>query len=232
MKRIKSIFNKANKQKNQFRTGTTHGVDSIVGREVLLDYLVSNYAFKTVLDIGCGVGDFFHYLKQKNVDVSGYGIDMIDPQDVLRIENFTYEKIDFNMYTPDRNFDLVFSSHSVEHNANTELFLRKMISCVKEDGIFCLIWPPPKPEIVGGHVHMFNMGLMLYNLIRIGVNCRNVEMLQSGYNLGILGYYKPFDLPKLTHNRFEIQLLKDFFPFPATQGFNGNEPAGLKHLKG
>jgi SAM-dependent methyltransferase len=231
MKHIRSLFKKTGKKKDQIRTGTTHGVNSIEGREVLLDYLVRRYSFKTVLDIGCGVGDFFHYLKQRNLDVSGYGIDMVDPKDVLSINNFTYHKLDFNRYIPDRQFDLVFSSHTVEHNANTELFLRKMMSCVKEGGIFCLIWPPPKPEIVGGHVHMFNMGLMLYNLVRIGVNCRNIEMLQSGYNLAILGYYKPFALPELTHNRFEIQLLEDFFPFPATQGFNGDEPPGLKHLK-
>ena len=231
MKLIKRLFNKKESMKDQFRTGTTHGVESIQGREVLLDYLISHYSFKTVLDIGCGIGDFFYYLKQRNIDVSGYGIDMVDPKDVLRLDNFTYDKLDFNRYTPDRKFDLVFSSHAVEHNANTELFLRKMISSVKEGGIFCLIWPPPKPEIVGGHVHIFNMGLMVYNLIRIGVNCKNVEMLKSGYNLAILGYYKPFDLPTLTHNQFEIQLLEEFFPFPATQGFNGDEPAGLKHLK-
>lgn len=231
MAALKRFFTRRPPQGEQIRTGTTHGLNSIEGREVLLDYLVSRYAFKTVLDIGCGVGDFFYYLHQRNLEVSGSGIDMVDPREVLRLPRFTYQKLDFMEYTPDRQFDLVFSSHTVEHNANTGLFLEKMIACVKEGGIFCLIWPPPKPEVVGGHLHVFNMGLMVYNLVRIGVDCRKVEMLKSGYNLAILGYYTPFDLPPLTHNRFEIHLLKEFFPFPVSQGFNGDAPPGLKVLQ-
>lgn len=211
------------------KLGSTWGLESIPGRDKILDYLIENYKFTTVIDIGCGKGDFFNYLNDKHVSVKGTGIDMMNESELL-YKDFTYIKSNFNDLKINERFDLIFSSHTIEHNPNTEDFLKLFFSLGKPNGIFCLIWPPPKPQIVGGHVHVFNLGLMLYNVIRIGVNCSNVKMLKSGYNLCLIGRYDFFKLPKLTFNAFEIELLKDYFPFLAKQAFNGDNPPNVINL--
>ncbi len=211
------------------KKGSTWGIDSVPGREAVLDYLVEKYTFKTVIDVGCGKGDFFHYLNKKNIEVEGTGIDMIDEDDIV-YKDFTYIKTDFINYEPAEKYDLIFSSHTIEHNPNTDEFIKNFFKFGKDHGIFCLVWPPPKPQIVGGHVHVFNLGLMLYNIIRTGVDCSNVEMIKCGYNLCLVGKFKFFELPELTFNRFEIDMLKQYFPFPAEQAFNGDMPPGIKIL--
>ena len=209
--------------------GTTRPKGSVPGREQVLDYLIANYKFDTAIDIGCGHGDFFKYLNEKGVQVKGTGIDMM-PEDKITYKGFKYIKSNFNDYEPTENYDLIFSSHTIEHNPNTEEFLKNFFKFGKPGGLFCLVWPPPKPQIVGGHVHIFNLGIMMYNIIRTGVNCKNVKMIKVGYNLVIVGEYDFFDLPTLTYNRHEIEMLKDYFPFPAVQAFDGDNPPGVIKL--
>ena len=45
------------------------------------------------------------------------------------------------------------------------LFLKKVHSLLNEGGYLAIIVPPRKPFIVGGHVTIWNAGLVLYNLI-------------------------------------------------------------------
>lgn len=225
LSKLKKLLNLSTTPKK----GTTHGVASIPGRNLILEYLVENFKFKTVLDIGCGTGDFFYFLHKNNITFKGHGIDLVNSEDIA-IHNFKYHKINFLDFKYEFLFDLIFSSHTIEHNPDTEIFLKHMFSLLKPNGIFCLIWPIPKPEIVGGHVHIFNMGLMLYNIVRLGIDCRHVSMIKCGYNQAIIGKYKTFDLPSLTYNRFEIDLLSKYFPFPAKQGFDGDNPPGVKIL--
>lgn len=212
------------------KAGSQLGMDSIPGRNDIVKYLISNYEFETAIDVGCGKGDFFYYLDKVKPNVQGTGIDMMD-EELREYKNFEYIHANFNNYVPDKNYDLIFSSHTVEHNTNTEEFLRSFFKFAKPGGTFCIIWPPPKPQIVGGHVHVFNLGLMLYNIVRIGVDCRNVKLVRKGYNLCIMGEVNFFDLPELTYNRFEIAALGKWFPFAAKQGFNGDNPPGTIILK-
>ena len=206
-------------------TGTTHGLESIPGRRAIIDYLLAGYSFHSIIDIGCGKGDLFAYLHSRSVDYSGTGIDMID-KDQVRTDLFDYLQGNFDELPGRKRYDLVFSSHTIEHNANTGAFLERYFSQVREGGVFCLIWPPPKSRIVGGHVHVFNLGLMVYNLVRMGIDCREVEMIKSGYNLALLGNYRRFILPKLTYNRHELAFLGQYFPFHATHNFDGDTPPG------
>lgn len=205
------------------KIGTTWDLSSVPGKDTLLNYIVSNYKFNSVIDVGCGKGDFFHYLNNKNIKVDGTGIDMMDEADVL-YKDFKYVKSNFNDYESDEKFDLLYTSHTIEHNPDTETFLKNFFKHGKDGGLFCIIWPPPKPQVVGGHVHIFNLGIMLYNIIRTGIDCSKVKLIKVGYNLCIVGEYSYFKLQQLTYNRFEIDMLKNYFPFKAYQAFNGDTP--------
>lgn len=202
-------------------TGSTHGATSIPGRDKILQQLLDRVSFRTIVDVGCGVGDFFLYLQQRGVSFEGVGIDMVDEKDLV-FRGFEYVRGHlFDVDLP-RKFDLVFTSHTIEHVPDTATFLRKFFSLAHRDSHFCIIWPPPKKQIVGGHVHVFNPGLLLYNLVRCGVDCRDSRLFRSGYNLAVIGPYRLFQLPPLTYNRYELETLKRYFPFPVKQGFDGD----------
>ena len=68
-------------------------------------------------------------------------------------------------------FDLVWCSHVLEHQPNPNLFLKKCFDILNDDGWLCVTVPPRKDEIVGGHLTLWNAGLLLYNLIMAGFDC-------------------------------------------------------------
>ncbi|MDP2875638.1 MAG: hypothetical protein Q8O00_05590 [Holophaga sp.] len=72
---------------------------------------------------------------------------------------------------------------------------------------------------------------MLYHLVRLGVDCRGVEMVRCGYCLALMGRYRTFHVPDLTHNEGDLDRLGDFFPFHAYQGFNGDHPPCVVELQ-
>jgi 2-polyprenyl-3-methyl-5-hydroxy-6-metoxy-1,4-benzoquinol methylase len=198
-------------------------------RNLILKEIIKNHKFDTVLDLGCGIGDLFINLDLLGIKYNGTGVDFL-PISEVQSDKFKYIQCNINEWKSDEKYDFVISSHVIEHNPDTESFLNNFFSHTKEGGIFCIIWPNPKYSIVGGHVHIFNMGLMLYNIIRTGIDCSNIRMYKSGYNLCIVGEVKRFTLPELTFNRHEIEILEKYFPFPAVHGFDGNTPPGMKIL--
>ena len=56
-------------------------------------------------------------------------------------------------------------SHVLEHQFDPQRFLRKIYECLNPDGVLALTVPPRKDEIVGGHVSLWNGGLLLYHLV-------------------------------------------------------------------
>lgn len=203
----------------------------LAGRDDVTRYFADRYAAASVLDVGCGSGPVWSIFVARDIAVTG--IDLV-PASLVRPEvdgrPVTYIEGDFLQGRLSRRYDAVYSSHTIEHAPDTERFLTRFFECLVPGGVFCLIWPPPKPAIVSGHVHVFNMGLMLYNLVRLGVDCRHVEMVRSGYCLAIMGTYKTFAVPELTHNEGDLDALGSFFPFGAYQGFDGDNPPGIVTL--
>ncbi len=122
----------------------------IDGLPKAIKYLCDNFRFKSLLDIGCGEG-LYHNLFPKDVIITG--VDLFDRIKSKDLENVEYINMNIFDYQTKNKYDCVFSSHVIEHIANTELFLKLFFKFIKEDGIFCIFYPPPKHEVVGGHVH-------------------------------------------------------------------------------
>lgn len=197
----------------------------IDGLPQAIQFLCKNFEFDTLLDLGCGEG-LYHKMFPESTEITG--VDLFDRLKSKDMKNVSYVNTNIFDFKSDKKFDCLFSSHVIEHIPDTEYFLRHIFSYIKEDGVFCICYPPPKHNIVGGHVHLFNHGLVAYHLVRIGIDCSECKVVKSGnYNFAIMGKYKTFDVPKLTYNKNELLNLQEWFPFPVSHGFNGMSPEGL-----
>ncbi|MFY0650409.1 MAG: hypothetical protein JXQ96_00180 [Cyclobacteriaceae bacterium] len=98
-----------------------------------------------------------------------------------------------------------------------------MHSLLKEGGYLSIVIPPRKPFIVGGHVSMWNGGLLIYHLILAGFDCSNIQLLQYDYNIGIVLKKRSIEpFPSINYDLGDIDILKEYFPFEAAEGFNGD----------
>ena len=177
------------------------------------DKLIADYSFNNVLDIGSGFKSSVWSLFDKN-----------DKQVVRQDINPEYNPDilgDFNLIEIDGQFDCVWCSHVLEHQLNVNHFLKKIFNCLKDDGVLAITVPPLKKEIVGGHVSLWNAGLLLYNLILAGFNCKEASVKTYGYNVSVIVKKKKAELPNLKYDSGDIKELAEFFPFNATEGFNG-----------
>lgn len=186
----------------------------ILAKEAL-ELLISKYQFKTVLDIGSGPGYHAEIFRKHGKEVvtidlnSEYGV---KPAILANYINYKFAE----------PFDLIWCSHVLEHQLNVNLFLRKIWKDLHLNGIFAITVPPMKPEIVGGHVTIWNAGLLLYNLILAGFDCSNCMVKKYEYNISVIGRKKYAKLPKLRMDLGDIEKLAPFFPLPVEQDFNGN----------
>jgi SAM-dependent methyltransferase len=84
----------------------------------IVDNLIKNFEFKTVLDAGCGAGDVVRYLLEKGYDAYGAEISetaiKLNAKDLFdkgRIVNTSLANLPFE----DNYFDVVFTSEVLEH---------------------------------------------------------------------------------------------------------------------
>ena len=186
-------------------------VHNTVDVDKTLHFLIKNYSFTTILDIGAGRclhTDFFREHGKVVTATDYYAI----RSDVVEGD---YMGLKFPQH------DAVWCSHVLEHQLNVQLFLEKMLSEVKEGGVIAITVPPLKHYIVGGHVSLWNAGLLLYRLILAGIDCSEASVRCYGYNISVIVRKKTITLPKLYHDAGDIELLSEWFPIEASQNFDG-----------
>lgn len=170
--------------------------------------------FHTVLDIGSGKGEHAHQFERNDRDVTT--IDLKGPATYIRDYMDTILPVDY---------DCIWASHVLEHQENVGMFLYKCWEDLKEGGILAITVPPAKDAIVGGHLTIWNAGLLLYNLIIAGLDCSQASVKTYGYNISVVVKKKTIQhYPKLNLDRDkgDIEKLAHFFPMEVKQGFDGN----------
>jgi len=182
-----------------------------------LDVALERFEFQTVLDIGSGQG-----LHAARFRAAGKRVVTLDASDHWGRPDVLGRLEDFDAV---ERFDLIWASHVLEHQVNPGAFLAKARALIAPGGFFAITVPPAKDQIVGGHVTIWNEGLLVYNLILAGFDCANVSVKRYGYNITAMGRAVTADLPRLTQDCGDIELLARFFPWPVAQGFNGCAPA-------
>ena len=176
--------------------------------------LVKDYSFNTLLDIGSGPKSAAYSLFTDNgKTVTRQDINPDYQPDLLG---------DFNNLATDKLYDCIWCSHVLEHQLNVNHFLTKIFHTLKDGGVLAITVPPRKDEIVGGHVNLWNAGLLLYNLILAGFDCKNAAVKSYGYNISVIVEKKTAILPNLNYDTGDINALNEFFPLGVYEGFDGN----------
>jgi SAM-dependent methyltransferase len=176
--------------------------------------LVKDYSFNTLLDIGSGPKSAAYSLFTDNdKTVTRQDINPDYQPDLLG---------DFNNLAIVDQYDCVWCSHVLEHQLNVNHFLTKIFHTLKDGGVLAITVPPLKEEIVGGHVTLWNAGLLLYNLILAGFDCKNAAVKSYGYNISVIVEKKTAILPNLNYDSGDINALNEFFPLGVYESFDGN----------
>lgn len=166
--------------------------------------------FQSVLDIGAGEGIHAAFFRDMGKDV--YTCD-------LKHGDYVGKYTSVNI---PRKFDLIWCSHVLEHQPNVHSFLKKIQMDLNPGGYFVVTVPPLKQEIVGGHVTLWNAGLLLYNLVLAGFDCSQARVKTYGYNISVIVKYNLLELPELKMDFGDIETLAPYFPMEVRNGFDGN----------
>jgi len=144
--------------------------------EAAIAKLLRDYAFESVLDLGCGAGEHLRIFRAygKLAD----GIDRAPKCPAIRADYMRHEF--------DRPYDAVWCCHVLEHQTDPGAFLRKIRHDLVRDGILAITVPPAKAEIVPGHLTIWNAGLLLANLVTAGFDCSQAAVKTYGYNVSAI----------------------------------------------
>ena len=198
---------------------TEQYLNNLFGSEALVK-VSDEYEFDSVLDIGSGAGHHAEFLEGKGHSVTrlDFGESVYFNQNPKqKIVRGNYQDIEF-----DEKFDLIWACHVLEHQLNINLFLKKIKSDLRRDGLLCVTVPPLKHQIVGGHVTLWNAGLLMYYLILAGFNCREARIKSYGYNISVILKNSSITIPQLDYDYGDIKKLKEFFPEGLDEGFHGD----------
>lgn len=163
-----------------------------------------------VLDIGSGEGLHANKMRADGIDVTT--ISMVPPADYV---GFDYLDLNFD----DQPFDCIWASHVLEHVTDVGAFLNKCRQDLKLDGLLAVTVPPLKTPLVGGHVNLFTMETLCYNLILAGFLPKRIG--SYGYNLSAICTINHEPLPDLVFDRGDIESLAYLFPVRVEQGSDG-----------
>ena len=185
----------------------------IAGEEAIKQVLKLD--FKTLLDIGSGDGWHADKFRAAGKNVTELDLNPRRPGVInMRYEDFNSDRL--------MNFDCLWCCHCLEHQLNVNYFLTKMHRDLKHNGLLAITVPPLKHEIVGGHLTVWNGGLLLYNLILARFDCSRAMVLRSGYNIMVIVRRNEITLPPLVYDASDITRLASYFPPGLKEGFNGD----------
>jgi 2-polyprenyl-3-methyl-5-hydroxy-6-metoxy-1,4-benzoquinol methylase len=178
-------------------------------------FVLAKYQFSRVMDIGSGEGLHAEAFRRHG-------------KTVVTVDNSKHWGTpdifgNFTAVGYQKDIDLFWCSHVLEHQRNPGDFLDVLCSVAKEDAIVAITVPPAKHNIVGGHVTLWNAGLLLYNMVLAGFDCREAHVKTHEYNISVVVKKKKIkELPELHMDSGDIEKLAPYFPLPVKQNFDGD----------
>ena len=156
----------------------------------------------TAVDFGSSV-----YAAERSGDFALLPLTVIDG-DFLSIE------------LPER-YEILFCSHTLEHQPNIGKFLRACIDSVQQDGFLVFVLPYPHWDLQGGHVAQLSPKSVIYNLALMGLDCSESMSFDShGEFTVVVRKIGTFDVSErnLTFDKGDIAKLSDKLPAEVTEG--------------
>lgn len=178
----------------------------LLGNQALDRFL--SYKPELVLDIGSG--PLWHAGIMRAAGLTVKTLDMNHEADI----QCDYLTRHFNPGA----FDGIWCCHVLEHQRNPGQWFDKMYYDLREGGMLAVTVPPAKDEIVGGHVSVWNEGLLLYHLILAGFDCSQARVGRYSYNISVIVQKRTVSLPVLKSDYGDIEALSDYFPVEAFHG--------------
>jgi len=121
-----------------------------------------------------------------------------------------YASMDFPQY------DAIWCCHCLEHQRNPGLFLDKIFSELKTDGLLGITVPTGIKSFVGGHVTIWDKTVLFYQLILSGFNCRDAKIMllgKDGKHLGVIIRKRYAELGTLFFDFRDKLVIESFMPF-------------------
>ncbi len=177
--------------------GLTRAQDSndrfIFGSDMIKKFKNNNKI--NVLDVGCGSGNFYAYLKSLSNELNYFGIEFSENQ----IKSSKFKQKNFNLKDKDLRkdwffgeFDFVWSSEVIEHIKDDNLFFQKLVKSTKKEGYIIITSPhydsyinfankygwSKTPSLIedGGHV-------------KLGYNEEELNKFASKFNLKLIDIF-------------------------------------------
>lgn len=176
-----------------------------------MKFCLERLDFDTVLDICCGPGHHSDQFK-----AAGKTVTSVDKRDIYGQEFVgMYQDFEFVEH------DLTWCCKALEHMLDTHSFLKKVRSETKLGGYTCMTVPPLMHDITGGHVSLWNAGLLMYHLVLAGFNCKNAHVKTYSYNISVIAQAADFELPELYYDIGDLELLQPWLPNWCVETFDG-----------
>jgi hypothetical protein len=120
-------------------------------------------------------------------------------------------------------YDGVWCCHTLEHMRAPIPMLWKMQAELAVGGTLAVTVPPLKEQIVGGHLSLWNAGMLLYAMVMAGIDCAQASVATYGYNVSVVTPKtgRAVDTSALEHDIGDIEKLREYFPLHVWQGFPG-----------
>lgn len=168
-----------------------------------------------VLDVGCGEEQYHANLMIRNRPDC-----QIETNDICGSPNW---KCSFLVIPKNQeySYDAIWCSHFLEHQENVGITLEKMFYLLKPNGLLSITVPDKHDSLLGGHLTIWTLGLLYYNLIVAGFDCSAAIHAQYDKNISIILRKKVAIHNPLVYDNGDIETLKYMFPFQVCQGANG-----------
>lgn len=177
-----------------------------------------------LIDIGAGKGYHAQHFASAGFNVTTLDIKPL-PHDLRNRENIRHLEIPLDRVfyidneevrrAVDKGFDIVWCSHTLEHQQDLKASINRLFGLCTKGGIVAITVPPLKPNLVGGHYNLFTPASLCYNIAAAGWSCRRAEVFYYGYNISALIPKErvPHEvIGKLSHDIGDIKTIAPYMP--------------------
>ena len=167
----------------------------------------------TVLDVGSGGGEHAATFADAGAKVTcvDFGTS-IYAQRASEKPNVDLLYADYQLWQPNKKFDLVWASHVLEHQRNVGMFIEKLIDCCSDDGHIAITVPFPHRRLWGGHVTLWSPGLLAYNVVLCGIDLSAATLIYGYRETSLIFSPRKVKLPDLSFDSGDLHKLRCFLP--------------------